>query len=243
MPIELPNEDLPYVPYAPSIVPDVIPIGVPVEHPAPRPSWVPSPWPGHVPGTPAEQFPQTGPVRPPIPPGRPGLDPGEPPDTGGGSGGGPKPGARHPRLGRILRQVVRDRFRLETKPKRDVQTNTPPKPVKAGVKERKIRLSGPGVQALLGAVGKVTEFCDLVDALHDALPKQFQSRARGCTGRALAVYDHIGRVDIEDALWNIFLNQVEDTAFGFAGKNLGDAARSWGDATGRPVGFQTGPLH
>lgn len=128
-----------------------------------------------------------------------------------------------------------------------------------------------------GVINWVTETQDVVQALHDALPKDckakptFQSRPRteqaqfrgGIYSRegawkankqyaagwgnykaptdyekAAAIAACFERMDMGKAFGNLVENQIEDWAFGKIGKITGKASRK----SGRPIGFQAGPI-
>jgi hypothetical protein len=87
-------------------------------------------------------------------------------------------------------------------------------------------------------VNPLTEALDVVDALHDALPRQLQSRRGGASGRIRALWEHWREVDVGEAIENLIWNQVEDYVFGkLAGKPAQHAA-----VRGKmPVGYGAGP--
>lgn len=115
-------------------------------------------------------------------------------------------------------------------------------PPPRGVRERKAGLTHRGVRILVDLVRRgvnpFTEALDVVDALHDALPRQLQSRSGGASGRIRALWEHWREVDVGEAIEGLVWNQVEDYVFGkLAGKPSQHAA-----VRGKiPVGYGAGP--
>jgi hypothetical protein len=115
-------------------------------------------------------------------------------------------------------------------------------PPPRGVRERKAGLTHRGVRLLVDLVRRgvnpFTEFLDAVDALHDALPRELQSRSGGASGRIRAVWDHWRQVDVAQAIENLIWNQVEDMVFGYL------SGRPWQHGVVRgsvPIGYGAGP--
>lgn len=121
-------------------------------------------------------------------------------------------------------------------------------------KERKVyvrsRLPGRWDRIVIGTP---TEAMDLVDCLHKALPKQYRAKGLKKPGRSgehmddyarpsmrrkmAAVYRNFDKIDAAAALACFLQEQVEDYAYGYAGRRAGRAARELG--LGR--GFELGP--
>lgn len=97
-----------------------------------------------------------------------------------------------------------------------------------------------GVSAI---VNGVTETNDLVNALHDALPRELQAKSGRIGDRLRALYRHWDQVDMRKGFRNVVFNEIEDRAIGKIGVLNAKASARFGAATGRPVGFQTGRLH
>lgn len=111
------------------------------------------------------------------------------------------------------------RYRVKPRPRPAPQLR--PKPPGRGTKERK--LSGTSQQrAFLGwLLSGYSEANDLLDALHDALPKPFQGRDHPAS-KWEALYNHWDKVDMLEAIENIVKNQVTDPKFGKEFKGLQD---------------------
>lgn len=212
-----PGETIPYLPPQPMfpVVPWV-PIAVPPLSPQP----LPIPRPPFVPEYPNPEQPP-GPVV--IPPPRPGLEPNpqpvpwSPPHTGFPSDPDAEAGpGKRPRPGR--------RPRPEPTPQ--------PEPFPArrpgrGKKERKLRGTA-GQRRLLGwLLSAASEAGDLLEALHDALPKDFQGKDHP-KSMFEALYKHWDKVNMDEAFANIWNNQVEDKYFGEFFKAFQDAASEAG---------------
>lgn len=119
-------------------------------------------------------------------------------------------------------------------------------PTRAREKEIKLRTNSRGLRLIKGIVNGVTETLDLLDALHDALPKDCKTRPKKGAGGGVTpqqkfndVYRCADRIDFCDAIHNIVENQVEDLIYGSASKKLGAPT---GERMGRPVGPQAGMI-
>ena len=78
------------------------------------------------------------------------------------------------------------------------------------VKERKQVIAIGGTAAkIVNAVGEIPDF---VEAFHDALPAKYKSKRVGTINQARALYDHWDKVDMQQAIINLILNQAEDYA-------------------------------
>lgn len=86
----------------------------------------------------------------------------------------------------------------------------PRAPVTSKTKERKLR-APPGFYAAFRAFAYfLTEAQDWIDALHRALPKRYRDWRHGARGRALAVFRHFDKLDLNDAITSLFLNEAQD---------------------------------
>lgn len=130
---------------------------------------------------------------------------------------------------------------------RSVATVPPARPPGPNVRERKMIVAIHGVPARL--INFATETLDFVDAIHGALPKELQARPRFVDGRwvppspvdkAMAVYNHLDRLDLRQALINLLLEQFEDAVYGGIG-SLSRRSLRGNRYYRRPVGWQTGP--
>lgn len=115
----------------------------------------------------------------------------------------------------------------------------PSEPPGPKVKERKAKL--PKWFAMLAeAAWEATEVVDLIDALFEALPEDVQAsvprtavtspsawkpgiRYAGPLDRARHLYNNLHRLDIEEAVINVVINQIEDALWGrfFGGADRG----------------------
>lgn len=113
-------------------------------------------------------------------------------------------------------------------------------------KERKARVRLPA--GFLRVVSEATEYLDYLDALYDALDRQY--KVRFPSGRikkvptpqekARALYYAFDKVDgayLKRALKNLLTNEIEDRLIGAASQKASRINRY----LGRPVGIQTGP--
>lgn len=113
-----------------------------------------------------------------------------------------------------------------------------PRPPGPGVKERKFAISKIGGLNLVRFIGAVTESADLGNALYDALPDRYKLPPHSLfRDKMLQLYKHFDKVNVLDAIDNIIHNEIEDRAFGAAGRAGGTA----GHNLGLSYGFGTGP--
>lgn len=94
-----------------------------------------------------------------------------------------------------------------------------PEPIRARppgrrVKERKLQGSARNRKLLGLLLSGASEGFDLLDALHDALPKKYRAKADHPNAKFQALYQNWDKVDMNDAFENIWRNQVEDRYFG-----------------------------
>lgn len=112
-----------------------------------------------------------------------------------------------------------------------------PQPALARQREEKRYVAAAARNALFAALENVfhglTEFGDFADAFHDALPKQYQAKQKGLYAKIEALYRHIDKVDLADAMKNIFVNEIEDQAIGALMKKA-DQAGIGVSLSGRP---------
>lgn len=247
---------LPQIPYVPGI-PGAI---VLPDQDSPNPLALPSPWPSDA--TPIGQ-----PTDLPHPP------PFRFTPTGPGIGqpwrNRPAPGfGRPPRLRRRRNAppYQRPSDNTEATPGGGVGTAPPghnQTPPGRRTKEAKGKTSFLGARALKGALSAITEYVDILEAAHDALPKKYQCgglvTAKGRTNvkaygpthnrfggtskptctpqrKAEALYTHIQHMDVDKFIANLVYEHLEDKFFGTLGKASGQVGRdnNW------LVGLQTG---
>lgn len=94
-----------------------------------------------------------------------------------------------------------------------------PRPPGRGVKERKLKGTAQQRKFLGWLLSGASEANDLLDALHDALPKEFQGRDHPAS-KWEALYKHWDKVDMSEAFTNIWNNQATDKYYGEAFKKL-----------------------
>lgn len=255
------------MPTAPELVPPRSPHSRPIQAPRTTPPPLDLPWwkiPGlndpdiwwrdagnYPPGDPLPQHPTPKPKPQPRPVPRP--EPAPRPDQGLSPENEPewfvRPGQR---------LEVRPHGRLA--PSAASPTRKPPGP---RVKERKF--SGRGMlpmalQTGLKVADAIGEGLDLIDAIHDALPRKYQAKGEGkrdnwfpgrvpgqgmwkATGatpldKLDALYRHLDKVDWMKAAKNMAVNEMIDRIGGRIGRASGEAARRSG---GRSA--MLGPLH
>lgn len=121
-------------------------------------------------------------------------------------------------------------------------------------KERKataVTLSGTVIGRI---VSGLTESGDLINAFWESIPLRYRAHYFDKDGvmrpiyvgfkqKLADVYEHWDKVSMSELAKNLALENFEDWAFGRMGQIGADAAAEFGDITGRPVGFQFGPLH
>ena len=206
--------------------PGVEPIGDPISNPNPEPGAEPLPAPVPVPGSPRvvpdpfnspRHLPRRRRLFEPRPSTPPKFDPqgknvpGFRPTPRSGLELAPKPGTR-------------------TKPGTDFDKPPP------GTKERKF-IGNVSPRSPLGLIlNFVTESVDVVNAIYKALPGSVRRNVFTNGGyvkvspqaKAEAIYRHFDEVDIEKAIENIVIEQLEDMLYGLAGRASASAARNLG---------------
>lgn len=120
-------------------------------------------------------------------------------------------------------------------PRPDEQLDVPPP---RGERERKAKLTRKGLSALRWLVQRgvnpFSEILDVVDALYQALPRELR-QARTAHQRIIAVVENWWRIDLEEAIEGLILNQLEDYIFG-------RLSRGVAHLRGRiPIGGTAGP--
>lgn len=142
-------------------------------------------------------------------------------------------------------------------PSPEPSARTPPP---AGTKEKKFAVSKTAAARVMhnAFVNPTTESLDVLEALHESLPKWAQARPNDQVYRfghritpnspdwtkpspqamADAVFRHFDLIDWQVFAEKYFDNQAEDMAFGLAGGGLGKASAT----SGRPVGYGFGPV-
>lgn len=181
--------------------PEMPPVGLPEPVPAfilpPQPMFVPFPW---IPIA----VPPLSPMPAPIP--RPPFIPMFPnPEEGYSPRGNEAP--NYPR-------------RVKPKPKPQPKLN--PRPPGRGTKERKLSGTAQQRKFLGWLLSGASEAGDILEALHDALPKEFQGRDHWAS-MFEHLYKHWDKVDMNEAFTNIWNNQVSDRYYGKAFQELQDA--------------------
>ena len=108
-----------------------------------------------------------------------------------------------------------------------------------GTKERKIKTGSSSATAwLLWLLGQISEVGDLVDALFDALPDAVKSKYPDNTaGHLRGLYENLDKVDVTEAVHNLWTNNVEDH---YLGQFFGEAAEQMG--LGDPLKMPPGVL-
>lgn len=155
------------------------------------------------------------------------------------------PGNRDPRTGQPHKPRLRDAPDLHPKNRKKEKNE----------KERKARAVGVGGTLPGQLVSALTEAGDVINAFWKSLPPQRRgcfanpkTRMMVCPRRSLEnkmrdLYDHWEELRFDELVENLVLNQIEDYVFGQLGHVNAQAAREFGNMTGRPVGFQFGHLH
>lgn len=132
------------------------------------------------------------------------------------------------------------------------------------VKERKYR-PGKGALAVWAGIGTATEALDLLKILYYAIPKKWRSIYKnggnqhldGWTQNihgkwtkyeppphvmAAVVFNNMHHVDVSKAVPAYAKAQVTDAFYGRVSKSLNKSFKRGYDATGRPFGYDTGPV-
>lgn len=109
---------------------------------------------------------------------------------------------------------------------------TPRQPPPKDTKEKKVRALS-GLVGLIQSGGHVlTEALDLLEALHDALPKDYQAKAVFKGGKwwnatpqakAEAIYNNFDKMNLNDAVKNLIANEIGDRILGRANARVDQA--------------------
>ena len=90
---------------------------------------------------------------------------------------------------------------------------------------------GPVGNALAAGFHGLTEWKDAVNAVHDALPQNMQSKRDGLVPMEQAIWKNLDHVDWDQAARNLLYNWAEDKIVG----DLHAAQKKWVDRTVKPV--------
>ena len=127
-----------------------------------------------------------------------------------------------------------------------IPKKVPPGGKKTLEKKLNIRTVLKGGQMVLG---QATELGDVVEALHEALPKHLKAKAKKHGGKWVppsfkrklgAVMNGGGAIDFKKAMEALINNQIEDTAYGALGKGAGKGNKAMNKPTGTSRGVQAG---
>lgn len=142
-----------------------------------------------------------------------------------------------------LRVARRPFHQIELSPRGNIraQSRHRLRPPGKGVKERKLIGNVPSQSPLGRALSGFTEFNDLVNCLHDALPMAAKSWQGTIQSRAAAIYRNWDKIDARAAFVGCLSNQVEDVGFGMLGKAQARANRQLG-LTGGSLGRTFGNI-
>jgi len=111
------------------------------------------------------------------------------------------------------------------------------KPPGPGVTESKRRTNSAAVLWWYRAAKKswheVGEYCDRIDAIYEALPKDARLKYRpgspiNCAEKTGVILRNLHRLDMNEAIKNLVVNEIEDRIIGAGFKSLDDAARKLG---------------
>lgn len=96
----------------------------------------------------------------------------------------------------------------------------------------------PGFANFLREVSEeLLEICDIVEALHGALPRRLRlPRSSLCIEKANQVWEHLDDVDVDAAFCNLLNNQIEDYLYGRFGQLAGAPI---GELLDNPYGGQS----
>lgn len=105
-----------------------------------------------------------------------------------------------------------------------------------GTRERKVRVRGSG--GVLRILNSVTEALDFIDALWLALPANLRTPYATPQQKLADLYTNINEIDVEQAITNVILEQVEDYAFGRASQIANTNQLNFREV---PIGNLAGP--
>lgn len=124
---------------------------------------------------------------------------------------------------------------------------TSPGPRPPGPRQREIkkRFSSKFAAAVLRLVSNFTESLDMLGAFYNALPRDIRTRVWRENryivrpqDKAEALWRYWRGIDADELVRQLVREQVTDWAYGAGGQR---ASRFYGEATGSPLGFETGP--
>lgn len=129
------------------------------------------------------------------------------------------------------------------------------RPAPQGTKERKFIANVRAASFLGRVLNFTTESMDMVTAVWEAIPPRYRASQKYSKkkGKWVQIYQplpqekmkelwqHFDKVDVNEAIKNIAVNQLEDAAIGKLGAAAQKHAKPVLEQLGRPVGFGTGP--
>lgn len=200
-----------------------------------QPGTVPSPIPWWDPNSipPLVYEPVPRPVPYPVIPSRPVNDPDKVP--------GERNESWQPSLRPRVRRMPYKDVELSPRGQRSPRIRHRLRPAGKGVKERKLIGNFDPASVIGRGLSQLTEFNDLVNCLHDALPRSMKSYQNAQSGRAAAVYRNFEHIDVSSALMGCLAEQIEDVIFGTLGKRAAQANRQLG-LTGGTIGRTQGNI-
>lgn len=113
----------------------------------------------------------------------------------------------------------------------------PPGPRTREKKARLLRAWAPFNRVL----SSVTEGLDFIDAVFYALPANRRWGAYTPQAKLARIWKHYDEIDIEQALLNLLINEIQDRVIGSLASAAARAEKPYLDATGRTVSSQAGP--
>jgi len=133
-------------------------------------------------------------------------------------------------------------------PRIRTETNGPPlhpnkpggvihKPPGPGVTESKRRTNSAALlwwyRAAKKAWHETGEYCDRIDAIYEALPKDARLKYRpgkaiSCADKTAVLLRNLHRIDMNEAIKNLVVNEIEDRIIGAGFRSLDEAARKLG---------------
>jgi len=117
-------------------------------------------------------------------------------------------------LGRIVTSAPgRTTSRSITAPSLSARGAGARRPPPRGTKEKKTAAQRAIARAAVIAFA-ATEWDDLIEAIHDALPKRYQSASNKPQDKALALWENLEHLDVPQAVVNVIYNQIEDAIVG-----------------------------
>lgn len=105
-----------------------------------------------------------------------------------------------------------------------------------GTRERKVRVRGAG--GALRILNTVTEALDFIDALWLALPAELRTPYASPQQKLVDLYTNINEIDVEQAITNLILEQIEDYVYGRASQLANTNQLNFREV---PIGNLAGP--